>query len=250
MQIEPVVPLPDSLTDALCRRFGVDPDRYNAPAASVQTLADAATSYFATFEGRHGSREVGVPLLVHRRCADPMFGIANAVAYDHLMVQAKATKPSRIRDCLGASRWIDVQGTGRDKWCPEEGEEVVRLLQQLADAGVPANLYVVTPFVVVAENLRRRLVGSGLLAAWTSEPWKWANERVGTVHTVQGREAEAVIFVLGAPDPQQRGARGWAGGKPNLLNVALTRAQEVVYVVGNRRLWREAGVFKRVDDRM
>lgn len=247
MQIEPVVALPESLTDALCRRFGVDPDRYNAPAASVQTLADAATAYFATFEGRHGSREVGVPLLVHRRCADPMFGIANAVAYEGLMVQAKASKPSRIGDCLGASRWIDVQGAGRDKWCPEEGEEVVRLLQQLSDAGVPANLYVVTPFVVVAENLRRRLVGSGVLAAWISEPWKWANERVGTVHTVQGREAEAVIFVLGAPDPQQRGARGWAGGKPNLLNVALTRAQEVVYVVGNRRLWHEAGVFRRLD---
>jgi len=43
------------------------------------------------------------------------------------------------------------------------------------------------------------------------------------VHTVQGREAEAVIFVLGAPASAQTGARGWAGGRPNLLNVAVTR---------------------------
>ena len=52
-------------------------------------------------------------------------------------------------------------------------------------------------------------------------------ERVGTIHTVQGREAEAVIFVLGAPNADQTGARAWAGKEPNLLNVAVTRAKEV-----------------------
>jgi superfamily I DNA and/or RNA helicase len=72
---------------------------------------------------------------------------------------------------------------------------------------------------------------------------QWLIERVGTVHTAQGREAEAVIIVLGAPNPSQHGARGWAGGRPNILNVAVTRAKDVVYVVGNRKLWREAGVF-------
>ena len=66
-------------------------------------------------------------------------------------------------------------------------------------------------------------------------------ERIGTVHTAQGREAEAVILVLGAPYPAQTGARGWAGGRLNLLNVAVSRAKEVLYVVGNRRLWKVAG---------
>ena len=45
-QIEPSVVLPDALTHTICRHFGVDPDRYNVPKASVQTLADAATPYF------------------------------------------------------------------------------------------------------------------------------------------------------------------------------------------------------------
>ena len=119
VQIEPIVVLPNTLTETLCRRFGVDPDRFNAPSASVQTLADAATPYMAEFEGRHGSRTVGVPLLVHRRCAEPMFGISNTIAYERLMVSAKAPARSAICDLLGPSRWFDVQGSAADKWCPE-----------------------------------------------------------------------------------------------------------------------------------
>ena len=71
----------------------------------------------------------------------------------------------------------------------------------------------------------------------------WLKNNIGTVHTVQGREAEAVILVLGAPLADQSGARAWAGSTPNLLNVAVTRAQEVLYVVGNKNLWQDVGVF-------
>lgn len=75
-------------------------------------------------------------------------------------------------------------------------------------------------------------------------------ERVGTVHTVQGREAEAVILVLGAPLDEQKGARAWAGMTPNILNVAITRAKEALYVVGNQDLWKDVGVFKELYSRI
>lgn len=124
------------------------------------------------------------------------------------------------------------------------------LLRCLAEAAIVPDLYIVTPFVIVADNLRKLVRESGVLAEWTDDPWRWTSERIGTVHTVQGREAEAVIFVLGAPAPHQTGARGWAGGRPNLLNVAVTRAKERLYVVGNRSLWREAGLFRELDARL
>jgi AAA domain-containing protein len=250
VQIEPIVVLPETLTHAICRQFGVDPDRFNAPNASVQTLADAATPYYAEFEGRQGSRTVGVPLLVHRRCAEPMFGISNAVAYDRLMINATAPSGSRIGEVLGPSAWIDIRGSAVDKWCPEEGEAVLSLLRRLAAAKIDPDLYIVTPFVIVADNLRRLVRESEVLSEWTADARSWVSERIGTVHTVQGREAEAVIFVLGAPAYHQTGARGWAGGKPNLLNVAVTRAKERLYVVGNRVLWREAGLFRELDARL
>lgn len=119
----------------------------------------------------------------------------------------------------------------------------MRMLQRLAQAQASSDLYVITPFVIVADRLRGLIRQTGVLQNWVSDEHRWLKERVGTVHTAQGREAEAVIIVLGAPAPTQTGARNWAGGRPNILNVAVTRAKEVVYVVGNRKLWREAGVF-------
>lgn len=248
IQIEPVVVLPDQLTEAMCRQFAIDPLIYNPPGASAQTLADSATEYFGTFETRFGTREVGVPLLVHRRCDEPMFSVSNTIAYENLMVQAKTAKASAIRDILGLSRWIDVEGRGQEKWCQREGEALLDLLRHLRDREIAPDFYIVTPFVVVQDRMRELLRSSGLLNDWVENPFAWVYERVGTVHTVQGREAEAVFFLLGAPNVEQRGARGWAGGRPNLLNVAVTRAKEAVYVIGNRSLWKGAGVFQSLDD--
>lgn len=242
VQIEPVVTLPSSLTTTLCRRFGVDPDQFNAPVASVQTLADSGTAYFSEFPTLEGSRTVGVPLLVHRRCADPMFSTANCIAYANQMVKAKAEKTSAIRDCLGTSAWFHVEGTSDDKWCAAEGNAVLGLLRRLVAAGVPLNLYLITPFVVVMERLRTLVINSGLVGGPT-QARAWAQNHIGTVHTFQGREAEAVVMVLGAPMAEQRGARDWAGSSPNLLNVALTRAKESFYVIGNRDLWKQVRHF-------
>jgi hypothetical protein len=163
------------------------------------------------------------------------------------MVKARPAKASAVRDILGPSRWIDIHGYGYDKWCDQEGSEAIGMVERVVAAGVTPDIYLVTPFVVVADGLRRMIRESPALRASVPDIDLWARERVGTIHTVQGREAEAVIFVLGAPDADQSGARGWAGRTPNLLNVAMTRAKEAAYVIGNRSLWRSAGVFADLD---
>ncbi|MGE8281348.1 MAG: DEAD/DEAH box helicase [Stenotrophomonas sp.] len=242
-QVEPVVALPDVLTMAMLREFDADPDRFSAPSASVQTLADEASDHCATFATAGGSRTVGAPLLVHRRCASPMFDISSRIAYGGLMVQAKLPEQSHIRKTLGESHWIDVQGTAREKYCPEEGQVLLRLLRTLRQNAVAPDIYVVTPFAAVQDGLRQLVKQDGVLEGWVSDCSSWAYERISTVHTVQGREAEAVIIVLGAPEAGQSGARRWAGSTPNLLNVAVTRAKEAVYVIGNRALWSGEGNF-------
>ena len=55
------------------------------------------------------------------------------------------------------------------------------LLYQLAQEGASSDLYVITPFVIVADGLRLTIRNSGVLRGWIDDDWRWLNERVGTV---------------------------------------------------------------------
>jgi energy-coupling factor transporter ATP-binding protein EcfA2 len=249
LQIKPIVTLPEQLTQDICKEFEVDANRFNAPKASVQTLADQASSYFAQFDRKgNGTRKVGLPLLVHRRCEKPMFSISNTIAYGGSMVQGKVTNYSPIRECLGKSTWFHVAGRDIKKWCPEEDTKVLELLTKLKNANIQPNLYIVSPFKNVADNLCQTIKNSKILDGWLTDEkrYSWPDQHIGTVHTLQGREAEAIILVLGAQNLFKEKARDWAGIPPNLLNVAVTRAKEVMYVIGNRNLWRHHGAFKEL----
>jgi superfamily I DNA and/or RNA helicase len=173
-----------------------------------------------------------------------MFGISNRIAYDGQMVHAAgACSPGAIGKALGPSGWINVDGDAPSKWCQAEGDMVVHLLEQVAAAGITApNIFIITPFRIVAQELRRQLQGeTALFAALGVKARGWIRNRVGTIHTVQGREADTVIVVLGAPNASQGGARNWATSTPNILNVAVSRAQQNLYVIGAHGAWSAVG---------
>lgn len=244
MQIPPVVSMSQRLTNAVMAEYGVDPDAWAAPRASVQSLADRASWFGTMLRQADGDVWVGSPLRVHRRCEQPMFRIANQVAYDGLMVQATRSASSPIGEVLGQSGWFHLDGGEPGHWSPPEGELAARLLTRLFHAGIDEpEIFFITPFRLVRANLRKRL--QRVVAQHSSLPaWRWVQENVGTIHTFQGKEAEAVALVLGAPSPQAAGARYWAGGEPNLVNVAVSRAKRRLYVIGHRESWRSAGVFR------
>ena len=98
---------------------------------------------------------------------------------------------------------------------------MMQLLRTIAHAGVRnPDVYIISPFRIVAHEIRNLLRSEAeLLAAFGVQERRFLEERVGTIHTFQGKEAEAVIAVLGAPLETQRGARQWAASTPNILNV-------------------------------
>lgn len=244
LQIPPVVSLPQRLVVEVARYFGVAQAQWLAPEASVQTLADEASRLRAEFRADVGVREVGIPLLVHRRCQEPMFGISNRIAYDGQMVHAAGQpKLGPVARALGASGWIDVTASAQSKWCPAEGDAVIGLLNKLASAGVrDPDVYIITPFRIVANELRRRIEQEpGLFQRLGVDGDEWLRNRVGTIHTFQGKEAESVIAVLGAPMVAQQGARRWAASTPNIFNVMVSRAKQTIYVVGSRSAWSTVG---------
>ncbi len=249
LQVEPVESLPLPLVEGVARYLGVDPDHWMAPYASVQTVADNANRFGTTIERDDGEVRIGAPLLVHRRCDNPMFSISNKLAYAGMMVHATISKPSPIADVLGPSQWFDIRGRSEDKWCPEEGlfaeNMIFSALEKLSEL---PDIYVISPFRMVADNMFRQLNNktSALKSKGIANPREWLNQRVGTVHTFQGKEADAVILLLGAPAAEQGGARNWATSQANILNVAVSRAKRNLYVIGNKELWGHSGYMKTV----
>ncbi len=245
LQIPPVVTLPERLSAEICSFFKVDKPVWAAPDASAQNLADRASKFQAAFRSELGPRRVGVPLLVHRRCQEPMFGISNHIAYDRQMVYATRASNAGGRDgaVLGPSQWFDIDGDADSKWCPAEGELVLSLLRKIAQAQtVNPDVFVITPFRIVAQEMRSLLeTDRSLLAALQSRDREWTANRIGTIHTFQGREADSVILLLGAPKASQNSARVWAAGTPNILNVAVSRAKNNLYVVGSYGAWSVTG---------
>ncbi|VWB62496.1 helicase [Burkholderia lata] len=249
LQIPPIIALPDRLMIGICDYYRTSLTEWAAPNASVQTVADSASPFQAQFRGDVGYRQVGLPLLVHRRCQQPMFDISNRIAYDNQMVyDAGEAYEGSIAKILGDSAWFDVNGAASTKWCPSEGDLVIRLLEKLAHAGLQQpDVYIITPFRIVASELRRALSErDDLFQRFGVDGAEWIKERVGTIHTFQGKEADTVIAVMGAPETTHAGARNWAGATPNILNVMVSRAKNRIYIVGARAAWERIGHCQEV----
>jgi superfamily I DNA and/or RNA helicase len=219
LQVEPVVVVPFTAQRRLRAHLDV-PERWLPSRASVQTLADEINPFGTSLLGDPDPLWVGAPLRVHRRCIDPMFSIANEIAYDGLMISAAVERPGPP---LPASCWYDVRGPSEGHWRPEQGEAATELLRDLEfEHGLaPSDVFVISPFRSVANRMREEI----------GRP-----ARVGTIHTAQGRQASVVILVLGGDTAKPR-AKTFATDKPNVLNVAVTRAQRRVYIVGDYADW-------------
>ncbi|HIW61279.1 MAG TPA: hypothetical protein H9881_02375 [Candidatus Stackebrandtia excrementipullorum] len=222
LQLEPIVAMPFPVQQSLRQRASVSerwlPERY-----SVQKLADEATPMGTEL----GGLWVGTPLTVHRRCDDPMMSISNAVAYDNMMIKATPDRDPFEVDGreLDESVWLDVVSARSDgHWIFDEGAELDWKLKWLKDRNLDMKqIIMISPFRDVARQLVLRQRGFGTGPS-------------GTVHTAQGKEADIVFLVLGG-EPGNSGALKWAAEKPNLLNVAVSRAKRRLYIIGNSSRW-------------
>jgi hypothetical protein len=259
LQIEPIFTVPLALVEDLHERHRVA-SIWSPKDESVQTLADRVTQFGSWVaqdqDDANGSQRIwiGMPLRTHRRCDEPMFGVANQVAYAGQMVQGRVDskgkpEPVEFSCVLGASAWFDVKSTQTQHPVVDEELDVLmnclhRLKQQPAfviqgkqdEVPKPAKIYVITPFRKVKTACASRVKKAGLKGV-----------ECGTVHTFQGKEADIVFFVLGTASGQLgAGARAWASSKPNLLNVAITRAKCRLYVIGDAENWGRLEHFKKL----
>jgi hypothetical protein len=154
-----------------------------------------------------------------------MFDLSNTIAYGGLMVYGPLGQRERLE--IPPSGWMDIPAAAdaRGHWMPAEGEQARKMLTALRSRyGVDAEqIFVVSPFRDVADGIEKLLRD-------------FPGVRGGTVHKAQGREFDVVLFVLGG-DPAKPRAKEWAARRPNLVNVAVSRARRRLYVIGDRTVW-------------
>jgi hypothetical protein len=249
-QLQPVVTLPYKLEGALAKAYGVDA-KWRPLTTSVQGLADEVNLWGTqlTASADEPPLWIGAPLRVHRRCDQPMLDICNQIAYPvgpspdadpaaatGLMIDGV---PPRDPLPLPCSQWYHQPVTSsQGHFVPAELVLLQELLDQVLAAGVPLReIICISPFRDTADRL------SGLSDTYGD------GFRGGTIHTAQGQEADVVFLVLGG-DPAKPGAKVWASKRPNLVNVAVSRARRRLYVIGDQVAWSSYPYFDVMSSRL
>lgn len=248
MQIEPIVTVPDIFYEKFAAELNID-KAYISKTVSVQNFADKANRYGGYLVCGDNNVWAGCPLLVHRRCIDPMFSISNEIAYNGRMLKETKEPDKNIQLIFNKSEWLNIGGRengNKDHYVKEQGEMVAQIvLDAMKLDGKLPNLFIISPFKSVIYNMKKTLresIKENYKQYNDDDINQWLERSCGTIHTFQGREENEAIIILGCDGRSEAAAR-WAGSKPNILNVAVTRAKYRVVFIGNHELWEKIPYF-------
>lgn len=198
---------------------------------SAQALAERAVTE------RHS-------LVDHFRCDPAIIAVSDALCGYGLDVHTKASvdqtgllaHPVSLLDVRG------VQEPRLGSWYNElELRETLLLLDRLLAVGrAPSEIAIITPYRAQLELLRRGLAERGvpleaspeLVDADDGPRLGAVGLALGTVHRFQGGERNVVLFTSVATRVR---SLGFLNDRPNLLNVAISRARHRFVCIGDRR---------------
>ncbi|MFV9901664.1 MAG: DEAD/DEAH box helicase, partial [Rickettsia conorii subsp. raoultii] len=238
LQTDPISILKQDLMNKLCEHFKVSYPEWSPSEVSLQNLADRNSLYQTKID----DVTVGFPLLVHRRCQNPMFKICNKIAYGDKMIFATSDCNSDIRTILGTSKWIDIKDNKvqRYKYESEAEFQKLELLKQVLKEkngdDLLKQIYIITMYKDYS-SIRRKLNKIYDDSRYEKTIQAFGYKNIGTIHAFQGKENDTVIILLGAQHPLDKGARNIMTKKPNVLNVGISRAKNNLYIIGSLEIW-------------
>lgn len=243
-QIEPIWPVSGQYSFINLRRFGVvtsskDPlytflaeHGFLSSSGNIMRMARKSSSYQV-------DSERGAFLREHRRCLDSIIAYCNDYVYHGRLLPLKgdcpkyAALPSKgyvhvngfSQKGKTGSRFNEAEAIAIVKWLSREKEK----LEEAYRKPIHQVAAIVTPFKAQEWRLRR-------LLDELPNASDFVEMTVGTVHSLQGAQYPLVIFSP-VNSPGDTAYFMEAGGKYNMLNVAVSRAQYHFLVFGNMNIF-------------
>jgi hypothetical protein len=223
LQVEPVFTAPEVLVQILAEKYNIS--KIHSPlTSSAQQVADNANCYGSYYKVNNENAWVGMPLVVHRRCVEPMFSISNEISYNNKMVLATPSLNANDElSYLPVSSWINVESNNSD-FIQNTSTKELKALNDFVSKYNIKSYYLVSPFKSIYKAIEIK------------------DDSVGTVHTFQGKETDVVFILLGGNTATN--SKSWVSSKPNILNVAVTRAKKRIYIIGDKNIWKKHNYFQ------
>lgn len=189
------------------------------------------------FMGEHEilSVTLGYFVEITRRLHPEVNKAVSWLAYENKLRSHELTKKFVIQSTPPGIHTVELDHLGNSTSSPEEVEKVLELVaKHIAEVGAE-DILIVAPYNAQVNSIRRALDQAG-----------YADVQVGTVDRFQGREGLVVIYSLAASSAQDapRGL-GFLLDR-NRMNVAISRAKSVCYIVRSKHLLKAS--FSSVSD--
>ncbi|MCD8262436.1 MAG: AAA domain-containing protein [Bacteroides sp.] len=200
---------------------------------SIMKMAQNASAY-----QEKGLHERGVLLVEHRRCYDEIIHYCNELAYNGQLKALKGNAPDT--NIFPPMCLIHVEGRSevknKERSNRTEAEAIVNWLtanRKKIELGYKKSkledvIGIITPFVG-----QKKLIFQYLRKA----EFDVNRIKMGTVHALQGAECPVILFSMAYGADQSGSMFFDREDKPNMLNVAVSRAKDSFVVFANRGIF-------------
>ena len=207
-----------------------DPKGFLSSTGSIMKMAQNACNF-----KEKGLAEKGVILVEHRRCYDEIINYCNVLAYNGQLIPLKGKAKN---DLLFPPMYcIHIEGNSTTSSTSRYNQNEVKAIVDwlVKNKNIIENKYgqienavgIITPFVGQKNSLRYALKNAGFNVDVL---------KLGTVHALQGAERPIILFSM----VYGKGDSGTMffdrDNKPNMLNVAVSRAKDNFIVFANTEI--------------
>lgn len=242
LQIEPIWNIPFAIDGGNLLKYQLIKDKHEAFELQEKGIMASSGSVMLTARKKTkfsvSSVDGGMWLVEHRRCVPEIISYCNELAYHGRLEAKRPSLPSYPLPHMGyahipgeakkryGSLFNEIEADAIVSWIHRNQELLIKpyVKEGAVSPTIDKAVAIITPFYQQKKMIQEKLAKTGLKSM--------KNITVGTVHALQGAERPVIIF---SPVYDGNSASLFFDSGVNMLNVAVSRAQDSFLVFGDMR---------------